>query len=442
MYTVLNAFVYIAEVLITYTYISDIFTRKYKLSVTLAIGCLLFSIPYGLNELWNNITVNLLAYPAATAAFLLLTYKIRPSHALLHSLILTGIMLASELGCFYFISAVFDSGSFYAYRDNLTVYMLDAVTSKILFLLICKMCSRFKIAKKAPFHKLPLSYFFYVASSVALTVCLIIINGMYAFSAGFQALLVVLSVTLLFSMIFIFISYEHSAEEYEELATLRAESQIQKIDEKYYQILKQQNENLQTFAHDTKHYLSTISSLSDNAEIHQYVHSIYQDLEHYNVIGKTQNKTLDILLSEYQALCELKNLTFETEIRTANLQFMDSAKLTALLTNLLDNAVEAAEKCADGTIYLSINRADHFDVLTCLNSCRTRPERSGESFQTTKLDKAMHGHGTKSIAKIVKFYHGILHDQYDEAQGIFKITILFPLEETQHSKALQGTMQQ
>lgn len=431
MYTALNAVVYFAEILITYTYISDIFTRKYKPLVTVAIGCLLFSVPYGLNELWNRSALNLFVYFVVTVIFLVLTYKIRLSHALLHGLILAAFMFSTELVCFYFISAVFDSSSFYAYRDSAAIYMLDAVTSKILFLLICKMCSRFKVAKKAPFHKPPLSYFFYVASSLALTVCLIIMNGFYAFPAAFQALLVVLAIILLFSMIFIFISYEKSAKEYEELAELRAESQIQRIDEKYYQILKQQNENLQTFAHDTKHYLSTISNLSDNAEIQQYIHSIYEDLEAYSAVGKTKNKTLDILLSEYQSLCELKNLTFETEIRTANLQFMDAAKLTALLTNLLDNAVEAAEQCADGKIYLSINRVDHFDVLTCLNSCGVRPKRNGESFHTSKSDTLLHGYGTKSIAKTVTFYHGILHDQYDEMQGMFKVTILFPLEETQ-----------
>lgn len=432
MYTILNAAVYVAELLIVYTYISDIFTRKYQPAVTLLIGCALFTVPFIANELWNNSVINIVLFFMATVIFLTLTYKIHLSHAMLHGLVLTCIMVATELICFYTVSKVFDSGSFYAYRDSSEVYMLDAVTSKILFLLVCKICSRFKAAKKAAYHKLPASYFVYVTSSLALTICLIIVNGIYAFHHAFQTLMVVLAVTLLFSMIFIFISYEQAAVRNEELAELRAEGQIQKIDEKYYQILKQQNENLQTFAHDVKHHLSTISSLSDDAQIQQYVHSIYQDLEHYTVIGKTKNKTLDIIISEYQALCALKHLTFETQIRTANLHFMEAAKLTALLTNLLDNAVEAAEKCKDGKIYLSINRSDHFDVLTCINSCCVRPECHGSGFKTTKLDKKLHGYGTKSIAKIVKLYHGVMHHQYDEAQGTFKVTILFPQEiETQ-----------
>lgn len=159
MYTILNAAVYIAEVFIIYTYISDIFTRKFQPAVTLCIGCALFTIPFIVNELWNNSVINIVLFFVATVIFLTLTYEIHLSHAMLHGLLLTCIMFATELLCFYAISTVFDSGSFYAYRDSAEVYMLDAVTSKILFLLVCKICSRFKAAKKAAYHKLPVSYF-------------------------------------------------------------------------------------------------------------------------------------------------------------------------------------------------------------------------------------------------------------------------------------------
>lgn len=217
---------YIAEVFIIYTYISDIFTRKFQPAVTLCIGCGLFTVPLIVNELWNSTLVNLFLVFTAIVIFLMLTYEIRLSHAMLHGLLLTCIMLATELICFYTVSAVFNSGSFYAYRDSTEVYMLDAVTSKILFLLVCKICSRFKAAKKAAYHKLPVSYFVYVTSSLALTICLIIVNGIYTFPSAFQTLMVALAVTLLFSMIFIFISYEQAAVRNEELAELRAEGQI------------------------------------------------------------------------------------------------------------------------------------------------------------------------------------------------------------------------
>ena len=109
---------YIAEVFIIYTYISDIFTRKYQPAVTLLIGCALFTVPFIANELWNSTLVNLFLIFTAIVIFLMLTYEIRLSHAMLHGLVLTCIMLATELLCFYAVSVVFDSGSFYAYRDS------------------------------------------------------------------------------------------------------------------------------------------------------------------------------------------------------------------------------------------------------------------------------------------------------------------------------------
>ena len=100
LFTILNAAVYIAEVLIVYTYISDIFTRKYQPAVTLCIGCALFTVPFIANELWNNTVVNIALFFAAIVIFLMLTYEIHLSHAMLHGLVLTCIMVATELICF------------------------------------------------------------------------------------------------------------------------------------------------------------------------------------------------------------------------------------------------------------------------------------------------------------------------------------------------------
>jgi sensor histidine kinase regulating citrate/malate metabolism len=335
-------------------------------------------------------------------------------------------MLSTEVLCFYSVSAVLEKNSYYAYRDSAEVHIYDAIISKILFLLVCKICSNFKIKNNNKTYRAPISYYVYTISSFSLILCLIFINGQYKFNSSLQLFIVASATFLLFSLIFIFISYEKSARKNAEIVELKTETQKQKLDEKYYQILQSQNESMHTFAHDTKHHLFMIKNLSEDEAIHQYINSIYKDIEKYSIVGKTQNKTLDIILNEYQTLCDIKNIEFETDIKTANLNYIEPNKLTSLLTNILDNAIEATEKCDNKKIQLSINNIDNFDVLTCINSCNFEPEIIDGYIKTTKPDKGFHGYGTKSIAKIVKFYNGTLRYEYKQDNGDFILTIILP----------------
>lgn len=425
----INAGVYFAEVLILYTYISDMFTRKYSEKRTILIGVLLFALPLLLNELWNSSIVNIVAYLLAAFLFFRLTYHISTVQSFLQSLISTGIMFGTELLCMYSISMLFDMNTFYAYRESSIVYILDAFVSKILYLLICKLISRYKVQTSGSHYKLPIAYFIYAFASVCLSLCMIIINAQYAFTRGMQAFILLSAGFLLFSLIFIFISFENSARRNAELAELKTERKVQQIDEKYYQIVRNQNDNMHMFAHDIKHHLSAIVNISDQPEVREYVHAIYADIEKHNTINLTHNKTLDILLSEYYSLCETKGIRFEIEVKTANLLFMESSKLACLLTNVLDNAVEAAELCADKYIFLTIKRAGNFEVLTCENSCAEKPKIVNNTLRTTKVDASLHGFGTKSIVKMVNFYHGTYQYKYDAEKHTFLLSIVFPTVE-------------
>lgn len=426
LYAVVNAVIYLAEIFIIYTYISDIFERKYSMARTVLLGCLLFLPPYVCNELWNSTVLNVGLFFVETVLFLQLTYQIRFLQSFLHGLLLTCLMFAAELCCFYAAAAVFSGNSFYAYRDSPTVYILDALSSKILFLLVCKICSRFKTNAQSQTDKLPIAYYLYALSSLLLSLCLVAINGQYAFSNTFQILLILLATVLLFSLIFIFISYEKSVAKNAELAELRTAAQIQRLDEKYYRLLKRQNEEMQAFAHDTKHHFSAILHLSSNEKVQQYIQSVYPDLDACNIVGKTQNNALDIILSEYRTVCAQAGIAFECEFYTANLQYIAPARLISLFTNLLDNAVEAAGACDDGKIELCIRHVGNFDMLMCKNSCLTPPAHDATGLKTSKKNREQHGFGTKNIEKIVKLYHGILRYRYDAKTRMFEVTALFP----------------
>lgn len=417
---------YIVEVFIIYTYAADIFEKKYKTAGSLVLGCCLFTIPFVINIMWNNIVLNSIVFASATTIFIFLAFKAQFAQSLLHGVIVSLIMFATEIFCLYLISFVANKGSFYAYRDSLTVYFLDAITSKIVFLFIAKLFSRFTKKDKTKIYKLPIPYFLYTLTSTSMIFILILVNLQYKFSNGLEIAMMVISTLLLLSLVFIFISYENAAVKNAEIIELKSEKQKQEIDQKYYQILDAQNEKMKTFVHDTKHHLAAILNLAQNPEITNYINSINSDLKKYSSECCTNNKSLDIIVNQYNSLCKSEKINFETDIRTSNLSFIEPAKLTSLLSNILDNAVEAAIKCDEPKVYLSINKNENFHVLNCVNSCKEKPLFENNIMKTTKNDKQLHGFGTKSIAKIVEFYSGTFRYDYNEEAGDFSITVLFP----------------
>ena len=134
---------------------------------------------------------------------------------------------------------------------------------------------------------------------------------------------------------------------------------------------------------------------------------------------------LDLIINKYQYICEDNHINFYVSIKTANLSHIEASDLTTLLGNLLDNAVDAAKMSKNRKIDLSLNNVNGIDVLTCVNSCDSKPQTIGNDLRTTKTDIEFHGLGMSSIKRVVKKYHGNFEWSYDEIEKEFTVYIAF-----------------
>ena len=143
------------------------------------------------------------------------------------------------------------------------------------------------------------------------------------------------------------------------------------------------------------------------------------------MFGKTNNKILDIIINKYSVLCEIKSIELFVSVKTANLSYIKDDELSTLLSCVLDNAVEAAEKTNNPKIEFNLNNQNFFDVLTCINSCNYNPDFNNKVLKSTKSNSEMHGYGTRSIKKIVKNNNGTYSWNYDKESNEFITTIIF-----------------
>jgi sensor histidine kinase regulating citrate/malate metabolism len=139
----------------------------------------------------------------------------------------------------------------------------------------------------------------------------------------------------------------------------------------------------------------------------------------------TENKTLSVLLNAKKSLAKEKNIKFTSIIATQEIN-MQSKDICSLLGNILDNAIDAAERAGNKKyIQLLIKKTSEGCVINCENTFGLKPIMKKGRFITRKENNLIHGIGTENIKDIVAKYNGEISFEYDDE--IFNVNVLLPI---------------
>lgn len=410
-----------------YMYASSLFDKKQKTLSILLYSELLYLAISVFNIISGNIIINIVSFMAINFIVLIINYKITIRQSIIHTIILTAIMLISECLVAFPTSALLNV-DLLLYKEQFTLMLIESSLSKMLYIALCFILTKTNKIEKGNRTIIPLYLFLFPLCSIFVLVLLICIAANYDLSVTLNNAIAILSVILLLSVVLTYILYNNFSKKEKELYELKNEFSKIETDKSYYQILERQNEEIHSFSHNTKNHFQVIKSLTNEKKVEDYIDNCYGKLEKYSMFGKTNNKILDIIINKYSLLCEIKNIEFLVSIKTANLSYIKDDDLSALLSCILDNAVEAAEKTENGKVELNLNNQNFFDVLTCINSCNYNSDFDKNELKTTKENADMHGYGTKSIKKIVKNNKGTYSWKYDKSNNEFITTIIFKKE--------------
>ena len=151
----------------------------------------------------------------------------------------------------------------------------------------------------------------------------------------------------------------------------------------------------------------------------------------YDTTLKTGNEIFDVILMEKAMVCESKNIRLDCMANGAGLTFMKQSDIYSLFGNVLDNAIEAAEKIEDQErrfISIRVRKDKGMLMIHAENYYSGELEFDGGLPKTTKEDKRYHGFGMKSIRMITEKYHGYF--SVKSRDGIFTLNILLPISES------------
>ena len=207
------------------------------------------------------------------------------------------------------------------------------------------------------------------------------------------------------------------------LAQRQKEEQLQ-MEQSYYEILERQNQQLRSYAHDAKNHLEAIRNLNQDPKVEQYIAQMEQQLQAYTRRCHSGNRALDVMVDKYVTACELKNIAFTYDVQLCNLGGVEDFDLVAILGNLLDNALTAAQDSQGKWVELATALRNGYQVVVVENSCDRPPIVGEEGLRSTKAGGENHGFGLKSVAKALKKYEGDFQWDYDQEKRRFTMTVM------------------
>ena len=187
-------------------------------------------------------------------------------------------------------------------------------------------------------------------------------------------------------------------------------------------------EEMRRVRHDMKNQLLIIKGhLADNQpeEAVTYIDRLIGEfLPGEFVAVNTGTPAFDALINAKAALARQKGINLVIRANPSAAESMADIDRMALLGNLLDNALEAAEKSEEKSITLSVDEKERYASVLIKNSIDQSVLQENPELVTTKGDSSRHGIGLKSAHMMAEKQEGML--QFYEEDGAFCAHVLLP----------------
>ncbi len=241
-------------------------------------------------------------------------------------------------------------------------------------------------------------------------------------------LIVVMGVGLLTINVVSF--YLYSTMESVYLTNMENELSLQttKIYKQQLDIVMNTQEQIRSLQHDMKYHIRELLSMANSMnmkEMVSYLEEMNKETINSNEYSYSGNKELDgnlnYLLGE--AHHRLKDVSAKVAVPEGD--HIASFDMNVLLSNLLDNAITAAEHSEEQYLHLEIYSEKSLMYITIENSFDGNISEKDGKIISRKLDKTKHGYGLKNVKRIVKKYNGTIDIRHTAKR--FRINIMMYL---------------
>lgn len=337
----------------------------------------------------------------------------------------TGIMevLVSSISQFLYV-AVLDT---YLIIDG---WLLDLLVTAI----FCIWLVRRKWTKKIIRYFCTLKWYqdIVVVIMVLIAVCFVTITkiNLEYFNDNREAEIILHLITITMIAIILigiiwFASIVYSKEYY--LMLSKKKEEMIGMQEQLYKDIYKSEEEIYRFRHDIRSQLSTPMLLLNEGkmeEAKEHLKEMTQNLENLVVYKyHTGSNILDIIVNREYGAAKEKGVDIILSGKMETVDALNSYDLCAIVSNALENGVEACEKNQNGekTVRMNILEGNQRIMIHFKNPATQEMYEAAVREKTTKQDKKHHGYGVGNIRMAVERNGGKMEYRYEEGKLILEI---------------------
>ena len=201
------------------------------------------------------------------------------------------------------------------------------------------------------------------------------------------------------------------------------------LQKQHYEHMLLQYEELRKFRHDVKNHMLALNSMctsEDNSQIKKYLSQLTNEVSSKKPVEYTGNRELDAVIAPFVLEAESKNIKVQFKGRVSDDVAIDMFDMCTIISNLLNNAIEACEKIQEDKRIIEFEIASYNSQIF-ISVCNSYDMESiinqKQKFITTKEDKLNHGIGLENVSRTVKKYDGDMRISQENERFIVTINI-------------------
>lgn len=202
-------------------------------------------------------------------------------------------------------------------------------------------------------------------------------------------------------------------------------------EKKEYEIMEEKWNLQKSLNHDYRNHLNCLQGLMKHKEYDE-VEAYLANLNRKYSVGieyiDTGNVIINTVLNEKYNEAKELGAAITLQIGDLSKVLMEEIDIILLLSNLLNNAIEALRECKKNKVLrikLELEREEF--LIAIQNSFEGERKKNGDFYDTTKKkDAELHGYGLKNIQNTVEKYGGF--SQFDVMGEEFHTIVIIPIK--------------
>lgn len=236
-------------------------------------------------------------------------------------------------------------------------------------------------------------------------------------------LLLILFGSMTAVLIFLLFDLDLSGKKYR-IENERIKRQL--LEEKYQSLNEIYGRNAKLY-HDLNNHLNLLWQLLDEGKIEEaktYISDISEPIRHMQKVTWTGEDMIDVVLNSKIEIMQEKSIDYQMNVEFPQNTGISETDICTILSNLLDNAIEAVEKLPRQEIPVKITMRSIKKILFIQieNPCIETEVPENRLPETSKTEKEKHGWGLWNVSDIADKYQGTF--QVESENGIFKAVVM------------------